>query len=165
VPLSLIGSGVQGADAAGLWSAVLALGFLVWCILERTATLAARSPSILLNLAVPGLFGLWLLYVWEVLTGGFAVPKVLLPPPSDVGRAIGAFPGTLADDFVQTFIKSVIPGYIAGNLAGFATALAVDRYLLAADRRPRTDHGHVVRLRLAVESRHRRHHDILPDAR
>jgi NitT/TauT family transport system permease protein len=77
---------------------------------------------------VPGLFGLWLLYVWEVLTGGFAVPKVLLPPPSDVGRAIGAFPGTLADDFVQTFIKSVIPGYIAGNLAGFATALAVDRY-------------------------------------
>lgn len=33
-----------------------------------------------------------------------------------------------------------------------------------ADHRRRADHGHVVRLRLAIQGRRRRHHDLLPDA-
>ncbi len=124
VPLGLISRGVQGAGALALWSIIFALGFLIWRTLERTGTIKAKWP----NAVVPALFGLWLLYLWQVLTSGFAVPKVLLPPPSDVGLALAASWGTLAQDFVQTFVKSVVPGYALGNLAGFATALLVDRF-------------------------------------
>ena len=79
---------------------------------------------------------------------------------------------------MQTFIRAVIPGWAIGSLAGFLVAIAADRVpflrrgLLPlgnfvvgpADHRHRADHGHVVRLRLALEGGRRRHHDLLPDA-
>jgi NitT/TauT family transport system permease protein len=128
VPIRLIAAGVQGEGALALWLAVLALGFLTWRVLEGTATLAARSGSIALRFAAPGLLGVWLLYLWQVAANGFAIPPVLLPPPSEIGHAMAAEPGTLAGDFVQTVVKSVLPGYIIGNSAGFAVALLVDRF-------------------------------------
>jgi NitT/TauT family transport system permease protein len=128
VPIRLIEAGVQGEGALALWSAVFALGFLAWRVLEGTAILAARSGSIALRFAVPGLLGVWLLYLWQVAANGFAIPPVLLPPPSEIGHAIGTAPRTLADDFVQTVVKSVLPGYVIGNSAGFAVALLVDRF-------------------------------------
>ncbi len=75
----------------------------------------------------PGLFGVWILYLWQVIANGFAIPAVLLPAPSDIGKAIGATPGTLAGDFLQTVVKSVLPGYVIGNAAGFIVALLADR--------------------------------------
>jgi NitT/TauT family transport system permease protein len=128
VPLRLISAGAHGADAAGLWCVVLALGFLVWRAMERVAHLATATGSKLLNLAAPALLGLWILYLWQVLTDGFSIPPVLLPAPSQIGGAIASSESTLVEDFFQTVVKSVIPGYVIGNLAGFATAVLVDRF-------------------------------------
>jgi NitT/TauT family transport system permease protein len=128
VPIRLLASGVQGQEALGLWAAVLALCFVMWRAMERAATLAARHRSRGLNLVAPGIFGLWILYLWQVLTDGFAIPPVLLPSPSLIGKSIAGAQDTLVQDFLQTVVKCVIPGYLMGNLAGFATALLVDRF-------------------------------------
>jgi NitT/TauT family transport system permease protein len=128
VPPSLIAAGARGWAASGVWSAVLALGFLVWRLMDQTARAAALSPSAVLKLAAPAVFGLWVLYLWQVLANGFEIPVVLLPSPAGVAQAIGASPQTLAEDFFQTVVKSVIPGYLAGNVAGFSAALIADRF-------------------------------------
>jgi NitT/TauT family transport system permease protein len=128
VPLRLIAMGARGGNALGLWCAIIALGFLVWRILERAARLAAVSRSMVLRFCIPALFGIWILYVWQILVAGFSIPSVLLPAPSDIGKALVSGVGTLAGDFVQTFVKSVIPGYIIGNGVGFCVALIVDRF-------------------------------------
>jgi NitT/TauT family transport system permease protein len=128
VPLRLIAAGVHGEGAFGLWCAVLALGFAAWRAMERMANVAALYGSRFANLAVPGLLGLWIVYLWQVLTEGFSIPPVLLPTPAGIGRAIAASQNTLAEDFFQTVVKSVLPGYLMGSLAGFAVAVLVDRF-------------------------------------
>jgi NitT/TauT family transport system permease protein len=128
VPLRLIAAGCHGAAALGLWACVLALGFLAWRVLEGGTALATRTGSAVLSFAVPALLGAGILYMWQVLADGFAIPPVLLPSPSEIGRSLAAAPGTLGADFVQTVVKSVIPGYMIGNSAGFAAALLVDRF-------------------------------------
>src|SRR5690606_24811339 len=42
----------------------------------------------LCRLAVPLLFGISLLLIWEGVTRGFAIPSVLLPPPSQIWERI-----------------------------------------------------------------------------
>ncbi len=71
---------------------------------------------------------MWLLALWELITIGFDIPRVLLPAPSLVGQAIGESLSVLAADFQQTVIRAVIPGFLLGNLAGFGAALAADRW-------------------------------------
>jgi NitT/TauT family transport system permease protein len=127
VPLRLIGAGAVGFDALGLWCAVLALGFLIWRTMERMANLATASGSRVLQLASPALLGVWILYLWQVVTKGLSIPPVLLPAPSEIGDAIASSTSTLAEDFLQTVVKSVIPGYAIGNLAGLVVALLVDK--------------------------------------
>ncbi|MGA7323498.1 MAG: ABC transporter permease [Rhodomicrobium sp.] len=127
VPLGLISAGIQGGSALGLWCAVLSLGFLAWGVLENAASAAQPGGAAYLGILAPGIFGVWILYLWQVIANGFAIPPVLLPAPSDIGTAIGAAPGTLAGDFFQTVLKSVLPGYVIGNAAGFIVALLADR--------------------------------------
>ncbi|EWY41413.1 nitrate ABC transporter [Skermanella stibiiresistens SB22] len=76
---------------------------------------------------MPLLFGALLLWLWEMVTVGFDVPRILLPPPSMIAAALVGHLDTLAADFHQTVIRSVIPGYVMGCGAGFLTALAIDR--------------------------------------
>ncbi len=87
----------------------------------------ARHDGWAARLAVPLLFGVLLLWLWEMVTVGFGVPRILLPPPSMIGHAFAANIPTLLADFQQTVIRSVIPGYILGCGAGFLTAVAIDR--------------------------------------
>ena len=76
---------------------------------------------------VPLVFGLMLLFVWEAVTRGAAVPQVLLPPPSAIWERIIASVPTLFADFQQTFVKSVLSGYAIGCVSGFVVAMLVDR--------------------------------------
>ena len=78
------------------------------------------------RLFVPLLFGVTLLVLWQGLTVGLGVPKVLLPPPSDIAARFAASVPTLWVDFLQTF-KAVLAGYAIGCLSGFAVAILVDR--------------------------------------
>ncbi len=117
----LVGSLSAGSrpDAGwGFWRALVA----VWlCGLARRGSRPAplsrdrrRSPT-LANLAVPVLFGLTLLFLWECGVRGFgsSMMKVILPAPSAIAARFGTSLPTLGADFVQTF-KGVSAGYVDG---------------------------------------------------
>jgi NitT/TauT family transport system permease protein len=87
----------------------------------------SRDDRWMARLAVPLLFGLLLLWLWEAACIGFAVPQVLLPAPSQIGRALVNGLPTLAADFRQTVLKSMIPGFVLGCGSGFLVAVAIDR--------------------------------------
>ncbi len=78
-------------------------------------------------LLVPALFGLALIYLWQAVVVGFAIPRVLLPAPTEIFQALKAEAPTLANDFRETFLKAVLAGFVLGNLLGLGTALIVDR--------------------------------------
>jgi NitT/TauT family transport system permease protein len=85
----------------------------------------ARSRAV--RLAVPALFGLTILVVWEGLTRGLAVPSVILPAPSVIAARFVASLDTLWIDFVQTFVKGALSGYLIGTGSAFVTAILIDR--------------------------------------
>ncbi len=73
----------------------------------------------LIDLAVPLIFGVTLLVIWESVARGLNIPPVLLPPPSMIWeRIINSLP-ILWADFRQTFLKAVIAGYVLGCGSGF----------------------------------------------
>ncbi|USG63216.1 ABC transporter permease [Sneathiella marina] len=115
----------DGYEAIGLWIYVAGLGFLAWRAMAMLSKAAEFNR--LISFAVPALFGLWLLYLWQVVTTGFGVPSVLLPSPGQIGDAIAANGETLYADFYQTVIKSVLSGFVFGCGSGFLVAILVDR--------------------------------------
>ena len=122
--LSRVHDGVVFAGgAAASWLLLIAIALVLWKAMDELAGSAKRWAQ----LAVPLLFGGLLVYLWEVLTVGFQVPPVLLPPPSMIAESFQANLFTLGVDFHQTFIKSVIPGFLMGSGGGFLVAVAIDR--------------------------------------
>ncbi|MZR30301.1 ABC transporter permease [Sneathiella litorea] len=115
----------SGFTAIGHWLFLAALGLLVWRSLALLSKVA--NGNYFLAFAVPALFGIWLLYLWQVLTIGFGVPSVLLPSPEQIGAAIENNSSTLFADFYQTVVKSVLSGFAFGCGAGFLVAILVDR--------------------------------------
>jgi NitT/TauT family transport system permease protein len=125
-PLRLLDGGlVLGTESPGLWLAVAGLACLLWRALGLLA--GSDANRVVHDVLVPGLFGIWLLYLWEVLVRGFDVPRVLLPAPSQIGHVIAASADVLAQDFRQTFLKSVVAGFLLGSGSGFAVAILIDR--------------------------------------
>jgi NitT/TauT family transport system permease protein len=118
-------------DAGG----VLVIPVIVaWATLWYANILWSRSQSLpdmlasLTGKGVPLVFGLTLVFLWEVACVGLKVPSVLLPAPSLIlHRLISSLP-QLGADFVQTFVRAAVPGWLIGSAAGFAAALACDRY-------------------------------------
>lgn len=95
-----------------------------WLVRHKFRTVPANR---VFRLAVPLLFGVSILVLWEGIVRGFNVPSVLLPPPSMIWtRLINSVP-TLWADFQQTFLKAVIIGYALGCSLGFLVAIAIDR--------------------------------------
>ena len=89
----------------------------------------ALRDGVIARLAAPVLFGLVVIWVWEMLVVGLHVPFVLLPPPSAIALAFWNNAGTLAVDFDQTFLHAVLVGYGIGCGSGFLLALVLDRSL------------------------------------
>ncbi len=99
-------------------------GLNEWLVRQKLANPTANR---LLGLAVPLLFGVTLLVVWECIVRGFAIPAILLPAPSAIWtKLINSLP-ILAADFRQTFLKAVLTGFVAGSGLGFIVALLIDR--------------------------------------
>jgi NitT/TauT family transport system permease protein len=73
------------------------------------------------------LFGLWVLYFWQIGVVAFGVPRVLLPAPSSIVQSLADHAGTLTRDFVQTVLKAVLVGWLLGSALGFAVGVAIDR--------------------------------------
>ncbi|RVG29024.1 ABC transporter permease [Sinorhizobium meliloti] len=110
------------AGAILFWLAAWA--FNEWLVRKQFASDAANNAA---RVAVPLLFGITILVLWEGIVRGFAVPSVLLPAPSMIWqRLINSLP-TLAADFRQTFLKSVLTGYALGCGLGFVVAILINR--------------------------------------
>ena len=115
----------QGGSGLLLWPLTLLTGAAAWALLARLSNDTRAEARF--GWVVPALFGLTLLYLWEVIVRGFEIPKVLLPAPSAIGLALVAQASVLFADFQQTVLKSVIAGYLLGNGSAFIIALLVDR--------------------------------------
>ncbi|MCZ7450610.1 ABC transporter permease [Agrobacterium rhizogenes] len=98
--------------------------FNEWLVRRSFVSASAQRIS---HIAVPFLFGLALLVLWEGIVRGFSVPPILLPAPSAIlTRLLGSLP-ILWADFRQTFLKSVLTGYVLGCGLGFLVAILIDR--------------------------------------
>ncbi|WP_346896801.1 ABC transporter permease [uncultured Roseibium sp.] len=118
-----------GEAGPGFWALVAATWASAWLFVERLATWKSTSPVLrrLVNLAIPALFGFTLLVLWQAVVTGFAIPKVLLPAPSEIWLRLTSSGSILWADFRQTFLKAVLFGYAAGCATGFLIAILVDR--------------------------------------
>lgn len=127
--ITLLGFMGPAGALLGYWCMVVAAWLLAWLTVQRLASWRVSSPDgqRLINLALPVLFGAWLLILWEVVVRGFGVPAILLPPPSMIAARIAASVPTLWADFQQTYLKAAIAGYVMGCGSGFLAAIVVDR--------------------------------------
>ena len=105
--------------AVGAW----ALG---WWVNTRMAG-SSLSKTRAGKLAVPVIFGLTVLVLWEGLVRGLNVSPVILPPPSAVVARLATSLPTLWEDFLQTAVKGALSGYFIGCAAAFVTAIIIDR--------------------------------------
>jgi NitT/TauT family transport system permease protein len=115
---------VNGAIAGFLvfWAAAWALN--EWLVRRNPKSVLAQRG---ISIAVPVIFGITLLVIWEGVVRGFNVPFVLLPPPSAIWSRILTSVPTLWADFQQTFLRAVLIGYALGCGAGFVAAILIDR--------------------------------------
>jgi NitT/TauT family transport system permease protein len=139
----LVGTGLVAlVAAAALWWAVpeagsrdggpprgLVLGLLAVLALAGWSVqqVAALDGKRWYGTATAALFGLWVVYFWQVAVTLFDVPRVLLPAPSFIGQMLVDRWDTLAGDFVQTVLKAVLVGWALGSALGFAVGVAIDR--------------------------------------
>jgi NitT/TauT family transport system permease protein len=113
---------------AGFWLACIALGIAAIYSIQRVAALdTVKYGERFVGLLTAALFGIWLVYFWQVLVVAFGVPRVILPPPSMIAESLVGNAPRLWQDFVQTVIQSVLVGWVLGCGLGFAVAVAIDR--------------------------------------
>jgi NitT/TauT family transport system permease protein len=115
-------SGLSWLPIVAVW--LSAWGCNAWLAAARVP---AGWPSRLRDVAVPAIFGLTLLFLWQAVVRGYNVPMVLLPAPTDIGARLITGVPTLWADFVQTFVRAVLPGWAIGSGAGFLVAILCDR--------------------------------------
>ncbi len=115
----------EGATPGALfWLATL---FIAALAVQSVRLLAALDGRRWVGMATAALFGLWIVYFWQLLVVAFAVPRVLLPPPLLIVAALGEHGELLWGDFAQTVLKAVLIGWGLGCGLGFAVAVAIDR--------------------------------------
>jgi len=121
---------IAGYAASGFWFLVLGTWIGAWLAVARLAALRPRhkSGSRAVNLAIPLLFGAFVIYLWEVAVLGFGVPTVLIPAPSLIAFRFSQSLWMLWQDFLQTFVLGVLSGYVIGCSAGFLIAVLAHRY-------------------------------------
>lgn len=139
---ALMALGLALLAAIGLWLAMPAEGAdpaerAGWMTPAFLATLALAGWSVQRAAALDGprwlgsataaLFGLWVVFFWQVGVTLYQVPRVLLPAPSFILQALVDRWDVLAGDFVQTVLKAVLIGWALGSGLGFAVGVAIDR--------------------------------------
>jgi hypothetical protein len=168
-------SRAEAPVGATFWLATLVLGRAGRGGHPASGRLEGRQLYATLTAA---LFGVWVVYFWQLLTVALEVPRVLLPAPWLIVQSLVDELPRLGNDFLQTVVKAVLIGWTLGSGLGFLVAIAIDRLpflqrgllpiasLTSTDPagRRRADRGDVVRFRLAVQGRRGRADDLLPDA-
>jgi NitT/TauT family transport system permease protein len=121
---------IAGAAGPGFWALVLATWLAAALVVTRLAAITPRRQTLRRahTVAIPVLFGLFVIYLWEVAVRGFGVPAVLMPAPSATAARFASSLPTLGEDFVQTFVRGVLSGYVIGCGAGFVVAVIAHRF-------------------------------------
>jgi NitT/TauT family transport system permease protein len=114
-----------GGGNIGFLFCLAGVAVAAWQALESLGERGERSRGYLL--LVPAVFGIALIYFWQVAVAGFGIAPILLPPPSAAARELAAQAGTLWADFRQTVLKGVLAGFFIGSGLGFAVAVLTDR--------------------------------------
>ncbi len=99
---------------------------LAWWLNIR---LAAGPKSAITRFAVPAVFGVTILIMWECVVRALNVPGVILPPPSAIALSFAHNTDILWIDFVQTFVRGALSGYAIGCGSAILIAILVDRSL------------------------------------
>lgn len=105
--------------------ALILWGFGWWVNVRLAGGPLARTRAV--KLAVPVIFGITVLLVWELLVRGLNVPMVILPAPSLIVMRFATSLPTLWIDFRQTILKGALSGYVIGCGAALLMAVLVDR--------------------------------------
>ena len=107
----------------------IVFGGIVWVAGWGLNIWLSRLPrSRATSLAVPILFGVTIILIWESVVRGFWISPVLLPAPSAIALRFAASTGILWEDFVQTVLKGALSGYVIGCGGAFVMAVVVDRF-------------------------------------
>src|SRR5262249_8295730 len=106
--LWLMAHQVTAKPGFAFWIGVLVLWALVWIGNDALSGLSVPSPLTLRlrDLAVPAIFGVTLLLLWQLVVRGFNISPVFLPAPSDIWQRINTSFATLQADFIQTFLHA-----------------------------------------------------------
>ncbi len=104
--------------------AALVFWALAWRVNSALADMPDRKTA---RFAVPALFGLTVLVIWECLVRGLDVPGVILPAPTAIAAAFSGRTSMLWADLVQTFFKGSLSGYALGCGSAVATSILIDR--------------------------------------
>ncbi len=87
----------------------------------------ARGRAPWRRYAVPLVFGVTVLLVWELAARIYGISPAILPPPTAIAaKLVGSLP-VLWGDFVQTFVKGALSGFVIGCAAAVLVAIAIDR--------------------------------------
>lgn len=107
----------------------LAVGAILFWIAAWLANVAlsARPATLPVRVAVPTVFGLTILVVWEGFVRGLEVPGVILPPPTAIAAKFAGSLDILWVDFVQTVLKGALSGYAIGCGSAILVAILADR--------------------------------------
>ena len=108
------------------WALTAALAVLASVGIRRTAAIRGSGSGFYASMTA-ALFGIWILYFWQLLVVAAEVPRVLLPSPGLIVASLWENLATLGGDFVQTVIKAVLVGWALGCSLGFLVAIAIDR--------------------------------------
>jgi NitT/TauT family transport system permease protein len=99
----------------------------VWLGLWALNAVLARGRSAAARAAVPVIFGVAILTLWELAVRLYGIPGAILPAPSAIAARFGTDAGTLWQDFVQTGLRGALAGWVIGCAAAVVTAIAIDR--------------------------------------
>lgn len=86
-----------------------------------------RFGTRLTRFLVALIFGLTIVLLWEMIVRIYAIPPVILPPPTQIAASFAANTAILWADFVQTIVKGALTGWLLGGAAAVLTAIAIDR--------------------------------------
>lgn len=128
VGLGWIGLARPGPFGLEGWGFVALVWVLAWAAVALMAAARVTGPAArACGLVVPLIFGVTLLWLWEMAVIGTGVSPVILPAPTAIAARFVTSGAVLWGDFVQTFVKGALSGYAIGVGAAFVTAIAVDR--------------------------------------
>ena len=119
----------EGDKGWAFWLAVIAVWLGGWMLVAAVGALRRSRGAwgSIQALIAPVVFGLTVLWAWEVVVRALGVPRVILPAPSEIAVRLAGSTDTLWIDLVQTFVRGTLSGYVIGCGAAVLFALVVDK--------------------------------------